>query len=186
MRKRADYTMPLEEAERVYDEAALRALERLGDLGLGLPPRPILPDDSYYDGHLPADVNSYTNRELGEIYSLQCRFTDWVHSEFIKAKAESQNATQKLRLARAQVRRTKTGTVQAREDDTTCDARVIEAAARFQEADDYSKLIEVRAVAAARDLKVLSRLITVKEQEIEMNRRDLNIGRRKHGRDPFK
>ena len=109
--KRADYTMPLDEAEETYDSATLRALERLENMGLELPPRPLMDDNSYYDGHLPADVNSYTNRQLGEIYSLQCRFTDWVHSEFIKAKAEAQNAEQKLKQARAQVRKTKTGTV---------------------------------------------------------------------------
>jgi len=184
--KRADYTMPLDEAEEAYDEAAIRALQKLGELGLELPPRPMMEDGSYYDGHLPADVNSYTNRQLGEIYSLQCRFTDWVHSEHIKAKAEAQNADQKLKQARAQVRKTKTGTVQAREDATTCDARFIQADARHQEADTFARLIEVRAEAAARDLKVLSRLITVKEQEIAMNQRDLNIGRRRNERDPFK
>lgn len=183
--KRADYTMPLDEAEETYDSATLRALERLENMGLELPPRPMLEDNSYYDGHLPADVNSYSNRQLGEVYSLQCRFTDWVHSEHIKAKAEAQNAEQKLKQARAQVRKTKTGTVQAKEDATLTDSRFIEADARYQEADTFARLVEVRAEAAARDLKVLSRLITTKEIEVEMNRRDGNVGR-KRGRDPFK
>jgi len=184
--RRADYTMPLEEAEEAYDAASLRALERLGDMGLELPPRPMKKDNSYYDGHLPADVNSYTNRELGEVYSMQCRFTDWVHSEYVKAKAESQNAEQKLKQARAQVRKSKTGTVQAKEDATLTDSRFIDADARYQEADTFARLIEVRAEAAARDLKVLSRLITTKEIEIEINRRDGNVGRKRGSRNPFK
>lgn len=186
MRKKADYTMPLSEAEETYDAASLRALERLEAMGLELPPRPLLDDGVYYDGHLPADVNSYTNRQLGEIYSLQCRFTDWVHSEYIKAKAAAQNAEQKLKQAKSQVRKTKTGTAQAREDATICDARFIEADALYQEADTFARLIEVRAEAANRDLKVLSRLITTKQIEVDMNRRDVNVGRIKRGGDPFK
>ena len=186
MRGTADYTIPLKEAEELYDEASLRALERLEEMGLELPPRPMIDRDTYYDGHLPADVNSYTNKQLGEIYSLQCRFTDWVHSEYVKAKAEAQNAQQKLKQARAQIRKTKSGTVQAKEDATITDARYVAAEARYEEADTFARLIEVRAEAAARDLKVLSRLITTKEIEVEMNRRDLNIGRKRSGRDPFK
>lgn len=187
--KKADYSIRLDEAEQMYDDATLRAYEKLEDRGLGMPPRPMRDDGTYYDGHLPTNVNSFSNAELGDIHVMQCQFADWVHCEFISAKAEAENAKQKLTQARAQVRKRQTGTAQEKEDKTLTDARYVEAIARHMEADTYAKLVEIRAEAASRDLRVVSRLVTIKENEIQMNQRDGNIGRKRHqgrGRDAFK
>jgi hypothetical protein len=188
MKNRADYSIRLDEAEQLYDDATLNAFQKLEDRGLGHTPRPMNTDGTYYDGHLPTNVNSFSNSELGELHGLQCKFADWVHGEFGSAKAETENSKLKLSQARAQVRKKKTGTAQEKEDLTITDARYVEAIARHLEADTYSKLVEIRAGAASRDLRVVSRLITTKELEIHMNQREGNIGRKRYnrGRDDFK
>ena len=181
MKKGMDYSIRLDEADEKYDNATMSAIQRLEDVGLQMAPRPMLDDGSYYDGHLPADINSYTNKELGEIYSLQCRFADWVHGLLTVAKASASNAEQKLKQAKAQIRKRQTGTVQDKEDKTVTDSRYVEANVNYIEEDTYSRFVEIRAEAASRDLRVVSRLITTKEMEISMNRRDGNIGRKKWG-----
>lgn len=177
-----DYEMPLEEAEAMYDAATIGAFERLNQLGLGMPARPKGEDSTYYDGYLPAGTNNFSNAELGEIYSLQCRFSDWIASEHIKAKAEAANAKKKLELTFAHVSKTKTGTVKAKEAATRRDARVVEADTHHLELKLFADFLEVRVESASHGLKFISRLITQKGQEIEANRRDLNIGRTRRPR----
>lgn len=177
--RKLDYTIPLDEAEQKYDDCLIRALERVDSLGLGIPPRPTLGDGStYYDGYLPSNLNDFTNAQLGEIHVLQCRYADWVHGILVSAKAEADNAEQKLKQTKAQVRKTKQGTAQERDDQTITDVRYVDVETAYYEAKHFAKLVEVRAEAASRDLRVISRLVTGKEIEVSMNRRDLNIGRK--------
>ena len=177
-----DYSMPLSEATELYSTAQEDALASLATDGLDMPPRPMLSTGGYYDGHLPSDLNSFTNNQLGEIFTLQCQFADWVGSLATVEKANLMNAGEKLKVAQAAIRKSKSGTVQAREDATVTDSRYIHAKREVLYVETRASLLEYRAEVARRDLKVISRLITVKGQEIDMNRRDLNIGRKKHGR----
>jgi len=175
-----DYSVTLEEGEQLYEDASLKAIGRIESAGLVLPSRPFADNGEYFDGRLPPNVSSFTNSELGEIYSMMCQHADYVHSLLTQAKAETLNSQEKLKLAKSLVRKTKTGTVQAKEDLTVADARYVEANVRWIEAKTFFELLEGIAGAASRDLRFLSRLIETKRLDIEMNRRDTNLAFGRH------
>ena len=186
MKKNHDYSVGLDEGAQMYEDASLKAIARLENSGLSLPSRPLAADNSYFDGRLPANVNSFTNMELGEVYSLMCQHADYVHSLLTQAKAETLNCTEKVKLSKALIRKTKTGTAQEKDDLTISDIRYVDANTDWIEARTYCDLLEGIASAASRDVRVLSRLIETKRLDIEMNRRDGNLSKvRRHGTDPF-
>lgn len=170
-----DYSVSLDEGEEMYEDATLRAITRIEESGLSLPARPVTEDNTYFEGGLPTNVASLTNMELGQIYSMMCQHSDYVHCLLTQAKAEVLNSAEKLKLAKSLIRKSKTGTVQEKDDLTIADARYVDANTKWIEAKTYSDLLQGLADAASRDLRVLSRLIETKRLDIEMNRRESNI-----------
>ena len=106
---------------------------------------------------------------------MMCRHSDYVHSLYVQAKGEVANAQEKLKLTKSLVRKSKSGTVQEKDDLTLADCRYVEANAEVLESKTYCDYVESIAGAANRDLRVLSRLIETKRLDIEMNRRDSNV-----------
>tara|TARA_Y100000034_G_scaffold38625_1_gene47557 strand:+ start:550 stop:1104 length:555 start_codon:yes stop_codon:yes gene_type:complete len=183
MRKGHDYTIPLDEGERLFEEASQRAEQRVAALGIVFPSRPVGTDGSYFDGRLPSNINSFSMAELGEIHALMCEHADWVTKEHTRAKSTALNLKEKLKLVTSSIRKSKTGTAQSKEDDTISDARYNVAKTSYLEEKEVSELIGGVLEAATRDLRVISRLIEVKRVAYEQGRRDTNIrGKR---RDPF-
>jgi len=176
VKKNHDYSVTLDEGDRMYEDAGLKAVERLENSGLALPSRPLEDNGQFFDGRLPDNVNSFTNSELGDIFSKMCGHSDYVNSLLTVAKAETLNSSEKLKLVKSLVRKSKTGTVQEKEDLTTADIRYVEANTCWIEAKTFCELLGGIAEAANRDLRVLSRLIENKKVSIEMNRRDSNLG----------
>ena len=170
-----DYSVSLEEGEQMYEDATLRALAGIEGSGLSLPPRPLDKGSEYFDGRLPSNISSLSNLEIGHIHAMMCQHADYVHSLLVQAKADILNTQEKLKLVKALVRKSKTGTVQEKEDLTITDIRYVEANERWIEAKTFTALMEGLAEASSRDLKFLSRMIETKRIEIEMNRRDTNI-----------
>jgi hypothetical protein len=177
-RERKDYTVPLEEGLATYDAASENAMKRLADLGLdALEERPKR-NNSYFDGRLPANVNSLSMNELGDLYALMDQHTNWLTGYVTVAKAEVQNKDEQLKLVKARIRKSKTGSKEEKEDDTICDERYVQANAAYLEAYEYHSLLDGLAEAARRDLRVISRLVETKKVEFEQGRRVTNVGRR--------
>jgi len=171
-----DFTIPLTEGIEAYRAAATDAMRKLREDGLDVaPPRPRVADGSFFDGRLPSNVNSLSNTELGDIYGLMNSWTTYVSDKFIVAKAELLNADTQLDLAKARIRKSKTGTVQDKADATICDSRYVNINRAYLTASHYTAILKNIVAAAERDLKVISRLIEVKKLQFEQNRRGGSI-----------
>jgi hypothetical protein len=184
-RGRKDYTIDVDEGRQKYADASNRAMGRIAKLGIDvLDDRPESAPGKYFDGRLPANVNDLSAGELGELYALMLQHTNWLTGYVTIAKAETQNTAEQLKLVKSRIRKTKTGTKDEREDDTICDSRYVEANARWLEAVEYHAVLSGLHEAASRDLRVISRLVTLKEVEFEQGRRTGNIKKR-GGRNRF-
>lgn len=178
MRDRKDYTIGLDDGLDRYHDASSNALARISEDGLDLPDdRPRHSNGKYFDGRLPNNVSSLSAAEIGELYNLLTCHNDYVTGRITIAKAAVRNAEERLKLTKAKVRKTKAGNAQEREDATLCDERYVSANADCLEAKEYCDLLTGIEVAAARDGRVVSRIIEVRKLELGQGRRDVNIER---------
>jgi len=178
-RDRADYSIPLDEGLDEYDNAEANALGRLDETKLSF--RDEIPkwvDGSDFDGRIPSNLSSLDAREIGEYYNLMIEFTDYVSGQCVLGRTAMLAATEKLKLTKAAVRKTKTGTVQQKEDSTLVDARYVEANAAYIEAKCFYELLERIEKSARRDCAFISRIIETKKLEFERGRRSGSIGSR--------
>jgi hypothetical protein len=176
--ERKDYTIELDEGLALYDRSSTNAAKRMEKLGLDvLDDRPLDPNNEYFDGRLPPNVNDLTASELGELYGLMDRYCNWLTGYETVAKAEVANRSEQLKLVRARIRKTKSGTQADKDDDTTCDVRFVEANAKWLEATEYFSLLNGLTEASRRDMKVISRLVETKKIEFEQGRRAGNVER---------
>lgn len=167
-----DYTVSLEEGCERYSAASERAMERVLELGIDvLEDRPLRKDGKYFDGRLPTNVNDLNINELGDLYGMMDKYANWLTGFTTVAKAEVTNAGEKLSLAKARIRKSKKGSKEERDDETICDSRYVEINAAWLEASEYHALLAGLLEAAARDLRVISRLVETKKVEFEQGRR---------------
>lgn len=172
--KKTDFTVSLQDGEDMYSGAAERALERVAELGLDIPSRPIDTNGDPFDGRIPPNVADFTTRELANLYTLMCGYADYLENLCTVARADVLNSDKKLKMTKALVRKSKSGTAQEKEDLCISDVRYIEADVCYVEAKTYLELVEGLNKAASRDRSVLSRLIETKKMELDNKRRDRN------------
>lgn len=191
-RGRKDYTVPLEEGLEGFHTASTNALGKLADLGLdpmGDRPRN-LNGKGYFDGRLPANLNSMSLQDLGDIFSLTERYSNWLTGYVTVAKAALKNAEGRLKLAKARVRKSKSGSKEERDDDTIIDERYHNEMLQWQEAFEYFTMLDGLAAAARSNHKTISRLFEPKKMEYEQGRRLDNTrrpgSRRGGSRDPLR
>jgi hypothetical protein len=172
--RKTDFTVSLGEGEDMYVGAAERALDRIAELGIEVPARPIDKNGDPFDGRLPSNVSDFTNKELADIYVMMCGYADYLENLCTVARADVLNSDKKLKMTKALVRKSKSGTAQDKEDQSISDVRYIEADVSYVEAKTYLELLEGLNKAASRDRSVLSRLIETKKMELDNKRRDRN------------
>lgn len=174
-RGRMDYSVKLEDALEMYDNAAIGALEWLEEKGLADVLHRPKKDGRYFDGRLPPDINSMGATQLGEWMGMMTIWTDYVQQLVTTSKADTINAEQKIKVVKAKIRRTATGTVADQDDIVQCDSRYVEVVADWLEVKTRLGLAEGVLEAAKRDVKTISRLIENKKLEFEQGRRVTNV-----------
>ena len=176
---RKDYTIGLDEGLELYDRAVETAQIRLEEKGLIIMAE--LPDSEYFDGRLPSNTSSLNSRELGELLAHCTTYNEYIDTQLKLAQVALRKADKKVELTKAKIRRSKGGTAQSKEDDTLSDSRYVETNAQWLEAKTYLDLLEAMSAASAKNLKTISRLISVREQELEHGRRAGNVASRRRG-----
>ena len=166
-----DYTIDLDEGLEAYNRASINAAMRIADIGLDLvPSRPKDRAGSYFDGRLPADVNSMSMHDLADLMNMMTLHADYVAGLVTIAKAEKTNTDTQVGLVKAKIRKSKSGSEKSKEDATLCDERYVAVMARWLEASETLDLLNGLHEAAKRDVRVLSRLIETKKVEIEQGK----------------
>lgn len=165
-RERPSYEIPLEEGVEHYTNAGIKAMSRVESDGLMLPDeRPKLSDGSYFDGRLPVNWAALSNTEIGSLFEMLTGYADYVGGKVVLAKVLMTNASEKLELTKAKVRKSYAGTAEEKLDATYSDARYVEANAEWLEAKEYYEILNGILDASNRDIRLLSRHIEVKKME---------------------
>ena len=181
-----DYTIDIDEGLDHYNQASINAATRMADLGLELfPPKPKTRDGEYFDGRLPADVNSLSMHDLADLINMMTLYADFVAGLVTVSKAEKTNADTQLALVKAKIRKSKSGSEKSKEDSTVCDERYVKAMARWLEASEFLDLMNGLHESSKRGVRVLSRLIETKKIEIEQGQAQ-GRSQRGTGRDRLK
>jgi hypothetical protein len=175
-RKIADYSVDLDEGLDIYDRAEARAIQRLTDDSLMLPPEPPRQEDgSVFDGRLPANLPSLSPTEIGEYHNLMIEWHAYVSGRVTLAKTALSSAQEKLKLTKAKVRKSKSGAAKDKEDDTLLDVRFVEAQADVLELETYYMVASANEDVARKRAAFCSRIIETKKIELEQGRRSENI-----------
>jgi len=178
-----DYSISLKEGLEGYDEVSVDVLKKLKRRGFHLPERPVWASGEYFDGRLPANVHELKDGELTELLIMMCQQADWTGVNTAVAKADLTNSAEKVKLARAAVRKSKTGSVQDKDDKTTTDERFQDANREWAAAREYFDILASIHEAASRDVKWLSRTIETRKMELERGRAAVNVNRSKRYRE---
>lgn len=176
--KKVTHTLSLDDGLTEYQTITDEVDSELSQIGVHAPSRPMISKGQYFDGRLPSDIKNCSINELVEYMALMTTYADFINNLAIKYKAAKKNAAEQLRFVQARVRKTKQGTVQAKEDDTICDFRYIDANRNYIKAEEMYERIQAVAEAASRDVKFLSRALEGKRISFEQSRRSTNVTRR--------
>lgn len=160
----ASYEIPLEEGLNRYSQAGINAMERVENDGLQVAEdRPKLASGEYFDGRMPINWAGLSNREIGDLFEMLTGHADYVGGKVVLAKVLMTNASEKLELTKAKIRKSYTGTSEERLDSTYSDTRYVEVNAEWLEAKEYFEILTGILSAADRDIRLLSRHIEVKK-----------------------
>ena len=172
----ANFDMRFEDGTNAYDSAVDEAMDDVVKRGLGVPSRPLENGELGDCPELP---------HLGEIgpsdlVVLLGVFTQWYsYAKGQEREAEiMKNAAEKKRAyAWSRVRKSKTGTVNDKDDQVRIDSRFINVDRDFEIADGRQRLIMGVVEGLKRDVETISRAITVWEQINFAEKRGGNAGK---------
>lgn len=175
--KKVSHDLSLDEGLEEYQSISEEVEDELALLGVSSHNRPEIKPGVYFDGRLPSDIKSCSTSELVEYMGLMTTYADFINNLAIKFKSTKKNAEEQLKFTKAKVRKSKTGTVQQKDDDTICDFRYVEANRNYIKAEELYDRIQAIADAASRDVKFLSRALEGKRISFEQSRRGENVRR---------
>jgi hypothetical protein len=180
--------LPPESFENIDDSmsrAVQDGLDAVGKKGIVHAGRP-----QGVTGELPADLSSLDDTKLGDLLNTLSRWCGYLDTEFTVAGANKKQAEIHLAKTMARVRLGlkvdsdgKKLTDQDKNDRVECDPRVVEAS--YKELFHYTiwSVIKGERDKAQKDWDTVSRFITLRGQDVNRTRREVNVaGTPLHGR----
>jgi hypothetical protein len=178
-----------------------RVKEKLGELGVGQAPRPVLHEDhksifqglkpgQYFDGRLPTVIRRLTLDQLSALYSLYSNYyayimfqTNIVAVERSEAKRQKEFIWSHLRK---QYKVVDPDTGRKRTDQVTSDLaridfRFITADAKYEELNVLYNCMQALCEIAEKDMSVISREVTINQVKLEHDAYGRNMGNRAAG-----
>jgi len=175
----ASFEVTYDEGMKVYSEAPDKAEAAIIDMGLSVSTRPTDRAGEFDEfPHLPPDLSLCS---FAEIQRLIGQFTTWYGYAIGQLKlAEGQrNAAEKRRtFAWSRIRKTKSGTVADKDDETRLDRRYVEADANFEFCDTKYRLLVGIVDGLKRDIETVSRSYAVLESRQNAEGKAVGISRR--------
>lgn len=161
---------------RRFDNLVDKARSAVEAKGLRIPDsaehdRPFMSDGVQYDGRLPPNLEMLPNGDLVELMSVHASWVSYVNSVLGHAHAE-------LEVIKAKEKATRSAIIKERGKEVVdCDRRYIDVAGELAYQNAYVGYIEAIKSTASSDYKTLSRIITIRGQDFEMQGRAMNAQR---------
>ena len=160
-----------EDSKALYQEAYLRSEAEIERIGLSdTPPKP-----KGFNGYLPEGISRASVSQIKEEWEKMEAFVQYVQSLRVDAKNQLTSAEETLKNKKAEIRKKKSGTKDAKDDATITDSEYVLAnAAYLRKLYSYEKIV-AREEMARRDIKFLSRLITANDVDSETSKQSAHI-----------
>lgn len=180
MPNRADGSLQMEtpegeDAYRVSDSAYDEMISR----GIFLPEKPEFDDTRFVneDGTpvMPANVQDLSGGDLGELYRVFQSFFSYVAGQYVEVKNRYLESKSTFEFIRAKVRIGKEGKQQDKTDRQITDRRYVIANAKVLELQCLYELMRSVKEMMDADLKMISRNITLRDQQIKTGSRGMSI-----------
>lgn len=172
-----------QEDEAQYDVHE-EALEELSRRGVKLPSRPRFEGSLFADQDgwyvIPPNLNELTNEEIGELYNIVQACSTYISGQLARVRNEVEVSKKKLGFTNAQLLLSKQGAnVKEREKTTLIDQRYVSADAQMLKLKCLLTLLEEARKASEGDIKMISRIVTIREQDLAAGQRSASIGSRR-------
>jgi len=166
---------------RRFDTIVESARSAVESKGLRIPDssdtdRPFMSDGTLYDGCLPSNLEMLPNGDLVELMSVHAAWVSYVNAVLGDAQAELDVIKAKEKAVRSAVLK------EVGKEEVDCDKRYIDVAAELAYHNAYLGYVEAIKSSASSGYKTLSRVITVRGQDVEMQGRYGNAQRGSYDR----
>jgi len=176
-----DYDIGIEEGIAQYREASEKAKTRASRKGLLVDREIPLYEGDEYCGRLPANYADFDLNDLSKLLAVTTEWAGYVEGLHLQAKAEKGNLEKQLKLAKAKVRKSKVGSKDEKEDASICDTRYVDVSVGLEEVQEYVAIVEANYLAAKRDREAVSRIATMRGQQMEHGAR---VNNAQYGNEP--
>ena len=176
-----EWYMDVVEGEEAYTVAE-SAYNELLRLGMKLPSRPRITSRFLDDDGcplMPRNVMELDDYEIGELYGLVQAYYSYVGGQLARVKTEMEQALKQVKFVSARVRIGKDGTAKDKDDRRQTDRRFVIADARSTELIYLHTLMSAVVAGCEGDLKLISRQITLRDQNLKTETRGAAIAARK-------
>lgn len=156
-----------EDIKASFDNVAQEARSELERKGLRVhdnnQDRPRMTDGSLYDGRLPANLDQVPNDEVVELLAVHAQWVAYVNGVLSDVSAKRSSLQKKEKAIKAAI------LAERGKDKVDADRRYIEVAQEMAYYDAMLCYIEGIKSTASNDYKTLSRTVTVRGQDMDMN-----------------
>jgi hypothetical protein len=159
------------------------AMQEMLDRGVKLPRRPrkesqFTDADGWYV--VPNNLTELANDDLGELYTIVQACAAYVSGQLADVRNQYEVAKKQLGFITAHVKLNQTGAQKHKDTMSNVDIRVVEQDAKVTRLSCLLTLMEEARRAAEGDIKMISRIVTIREQDLTANQRADAIQSRKH------
>ena len=175
--------MTQEEGLDAYTFAS-KARRQILHMGIPLPERlngssPFLHADG--SPKIPFDIQSFSEREIGEMYSIVNAYFAYVSSQMADIYNQKQEAKEKFEFTSARVRQGKDCKTQKDKDDQmTTDRRYVMTKASWMELDAIYRLLSKVYENTEQQIKMISRNISMLDTQYRSGGREASISAKKN------
>jgi hypothetical protein len=156
---------PPEKIEQAYSGVAMEALESLSQSGIYLQDDPTRDRPAEYDGQIPKNLDMLSNDELASLMVVHQSWTSYLNGCHSGSAASLKTAERALKGVKASI------TQERGKDYVLPDPRYIEADARVLYHEIKTDIISDILRDARNNYQLMSRLITLREQDMSQTTR---------------
>lgn len=159
------FEVTYEEGVRSYTEAVAQGDDELAAMGFPMAERPTeVGGELANRPNIPSNLSKLSMAELTDLLGYA---TEWYRyaMEVLPVVTSERNAAESARdFAWAKIRKSHTGRVADKDNETRCDSRYVEAAARFETCDYKYRRVKAICDGLLREVETISRAMAGQEQ----------------------
>jgi hypothetical protein len=173
----AAFEVPFEEGLEKYDRAIDEAEADVIKAGLGVTSRPMRHNKPAERPTIPEDLSELGLAELSNLLGVMTRWHSYAIGQKVIAGNQRDAAAEKKAFAWKYIRRLKEGTVSDKDDSAGIDVRYVDVEAQYRYHDAKYTFLVGMVDSLKRETETISRAVELLRQRIEIEGRNVGVGR---------